>query len=130
MNKKGFSLIELIITVVILGLVVMIAVPNIQEALGNSKTELIKINKEQIEESAKILVDEVIYCNMSETTINIVGNSCSTAKNTLISGLNNININDLDLENVSGKCSGTIDIKIDKDNYKVTINTDKVICNL
>lgn len=130
MNKKGFSLVELIITVAILGLIMIIAIPNIQEALGNSKQELIKINKEQIEDTAKILVDEVIYCDMSDTTKNIVGDSCSDAKTKLINGLKDININDLETENVSEKCTGTIDIQIDANTYKVTINTNNITCNM
>lgn len=130
MNKKGFTLVELLAVIVILSVIMILVVPNIQNALGTSKNKLVELNKDTIKDSAKILVNEVITCDMSETTKNIVGNSCSQAKTKLINGINNINIDDLEIEKVSDRCSGTIDIKMDSETYRAEINTDKIKCDL
>ncbi len=56
-NKKGFTLVELIVTITILGVVTLIALPGItaiQKNLNNRKYELFK---NSIESTAKLYVD-------------------------------------------------------------------------
>ena len=128
MNKKGFTLVEILAILVIISLIFALVYPNIQDALNNSKTAISELNKEQIEDSVKIIVDEVIYCNMSDETKNILGNNCNDAVTTLVNG-KDIDISTLELDNNnSQKCTGIINVKIDRETYKATIDMSKVTC--
>lgn len=133
MNKKGFTLVEVLAVLVILSLLLILTIPSIRDALTNGKNKINDINKKQIEDAAKIIVDEVIYCNMTEITKKALGDetsdeiSCSIAKTKLINGVD-INLKNLELDDKSSKCSGTINVKIDSETYKETIDTTNVIC--
>ena len=133
MNKKGFTLVELLAVLVILSLLLILTIPSIRDALTNGKNKINEINKKQIEDAAKIIVDEVIYCNMTEIAKDALKDetsdeiSCSIAKTKLINGVN-INLKNLELDDKSSKCSGTINVKIDSETYKETIDTTNVIC--
>ena len=129
MNKKGFTLVEILAVLVILSLLLILTIPSIKNALTNGKNKITEINKKQIEDAAKIIVDEVIYCNMTEITKKALGDetSCSIAKTKLINGVN-IDLKNLELDDKSSKCSGTINVKIDSETYKETIDMTNVIC--
>ena len=133
MNKKGFTLVEILAVLVILSLLLILTIPSIRDALTNGKNKINEINKKQIEDAAKIIVDEVIYCNMTEIAKDALKDetsdeiSCSIAKTKLINGVN-IDLKHLELDDKSSKCSGTINVKIDSETYKETIDTTNVIC--
>ena len=133
MNKKGFTLVEVLSVLVILSLLLILTIPSIRDALTNGKNKINEINKKQIEDAAKIIVDEVIYCNMTEIAKDALKDetsdeiSCSIAKTKLINGVN-IDLKHLELDDKSSKCSGTINVKIDSETYKETIDTTNVIC--
>lgn len=129
MNKKGFTLVEVLAVLVILSLLLILTIPSIRDALTNGKNKINEINKKQIEDAAKIIVDEVIYCNMTENAKKALGDetSCSNAKTKLINGVD-IDLKNLELDDKSSKCSGTINVKIDSETYKETIDTTNVIC--
>lgn len=133
MNKKGFTLVEVLAVLVILSLLLILTIPSIRDALTNGKNKINEINKKQIEDAAKIIVDEVIYCNMTEIAKDALKDetsdeiSCSIAKTKLINGVN-IDLKHLGLDDKSSKCSGTINVKIDSETYKETIDTTNVIC--
>ena len=129
MNKKGFTLVELLAVLVILAILMVLIVPNVMESFNSGKNKLDDINKKQVEDAVKIIIDEVIYCNMSDETKTLLGtNSCKEAKNKLVNGITNINVSNLNIDDYRNQCSGTIDFKIDENNYKEEINIDKVIC--
>ena len=129
MNKKGFTLVEILAVLVILSLLLILTVPSIKNALTNGKNKINEINKKQIEDAAKIIVNEVIYCNITENAKKALGDetSCSIAKTKLINGVN-IDLKNLELDDKSSKCSGTINVKIDSETYKETIDMTNVIC--
>lgn len=133
MNKKGFTLVEVLAVLVILSLLLILTIPSIKNALTNGKNKINEINKKQIEDAVKIIVDEVIYCNMTEITKKALGYepsdeiSCSIVKTNLINGVD-IDVPKLDLDDKSSKCSGTINVKIDSKTYKETIDMTNVIC--
>lgn len=150
MNKKGFTLVEVLAVLVILSLLLILTIPSIRDALTSGKNKINEINKKQIEDAAKIIVDEVIYCNLSDETKKLLGVDenkvdenkkkipiCEQAMTSLTQKDKNgkivgkdIDINDLELDNNdSKKCKGTINIKIDENTYKETIEfKDDVIC--
>ena len=128
MNKKGFTLVEVLSVLVILSLLLILTIPSIRDALTNGKNKINEINKKQIEDAAKIIVDEVIYCNMTEIAKDALAEtSCSNAKIKLINGVD-IDVSKLKLDDKSSKCSGTINVNIDSETYKETIDTTNVIC--
>ncbi len=128
MNKKGFTLVEILSVIVILSLLLILTIPSIRDALTNGKNKINEINKKQIEDATKLIVDEVIYCNMTEIAKDALDEtSCSKAKIKLINGVD-IDVSKLNLDDKSSKCSGTINIKIDGETYKETLDTANVIC--
>lgn len=130
MNKKGFTLVEILATLVILSFLFMLTYPAIHETFNNGKKAISELSRKQIEDAAKIVVDEVIYCNMSEDTKNLLSSdSCKDALHKIVNGIN-IDISKLSLDNTNNKqkCEGIINIKIDRDSYKETINMDNLEC--
>lgn len=132
MNKKGFTLVELIAVVTILSIIMLISIPSINNSLGASKDSLDKITKKNLVDAGRILANEVIYCDMSDNA-RIIFNTgdCSDAKNKLIDSSVTISVDDLIkykyFEDPESLCSGTIKISADN-NYKVKVNVENVSC--
>lgn len=128
MNKKGFTLVEILAVIVILSLIMLLAYPSIMKSFNASKNKISELSKKQIEDATKIIIDEAIYCNMSNETKSILGDNCNEAVTTLVNG-KDIDISSINLDNNdSQKCTGTINVKIDIETYKETINMDNVEC--
>ena len=117
MNKKGFTLVEILATLVILSFIFMLTYPTIQKAFNNGKTAISELSKKQIEDAAKIVIDEVIYCNMSEDTKSLLNaTNCKDALDKIVNGIN-VDISKLNLDNINNKqkCECIISIKIDRE---------------
>ncbi|MEG0577700.1 MAG: prepilin-type N-terminal cleavage/methylation domain-containing protein, partial [Bacilli bacterium] len=52
-NKKGFSLVELLATIIILGIVIVIAVPNIIKIVEKSEIESLKVSAKKVSDAAE-----------------------------------------------------------------------------
>lgn len=63
MNKKGFTLVELLAVIVILGLVMTIVGTKGFGAFDNTKKAITSQNINAIKESAKVYLTDVIYCD-------------------------------------------------------------------
>lgn len=63
LDKKGFSLVELIGVIALLGLIVVIAATSGLGAFNNAKEKLKKEDEKTIIEAAKVLMTEVLYCD-------------------------------------------------------------------
>lgn len=68
--KNGFTLIELIMVITLLGIIALITVPAIGNSINKSKEEAYKENKKLIVNAGK---QYILYCN----GINSDGNSCT-----------------------------------------------------
>lgn len=63
MNKKGFTLVEIIATIVIIAVVGLIAVPGVIKSFNNSRIDSIKIQENNLVQSGDLLLDD--YCKDS-----------------------------------------------------------------
>ena len=89
-NKKGFTLVELLAVIVILGVLLMIAVPAIQNVINKSK-------KNAFINQAKLVVENVeTMISVSEVTMPADKNSCDIA-------LSDIKLDRGDLNGYTGK---------------------------
>jgi type IV pilus assembly protein PilA len=52
-KKQGFTLVELLAVIVVLGIILVIAVPNIQQIISNARKEAYERQKEFIADAAK-----------------------------------------------------------------------------
>ena len=63
MNKKGFTLVEILAVIVILSLVVTITATKGFGAFGNAKNKITKENERTIKESVNVLLEELNNCD-------------------------------------------------------------------
>lgn len=63
LDKKGFSLVELIGVIALLGLIIVIATTSGLGAFNNAKDRLKEEDEKTIVEAAKVLMTEVLYCD-------------------------------------------------------------------
>ena len=77
MNKKGFTLVELLITIVILALIVVIAVPSIAGITQNVKKNMLEKKTGLIEEAA-ILLGQDIKGSIISSQLKYDGYSCKS----------------------------------------------------
>ena len=57
-NKNGFTLLELIITVCVLAVILLIAVPLVQNAIGSSKESTYKMIETNLKDGARLYLTE------------------------------------------------------------------------
>ena len=98
MNKKGFTIVEILGSIVLIALLVVLTTPMIQKQLANSKEKLKAIQEKQIKDAGKTVADEIIMCEMTDDLKALTNNkSCTDLKNIMYndSGLS-ITIEDLE----------------------------------
>ena len=135
-NKKGFTLVELLAIIIILGLVVLIAIPEIMNAFNSAKNKISDIEKKHLIDSSEEAVLEIINCDMTITDFNYLFNknvtTCSEMQELIIGKDIETSVYKLvekeHFEDKTAKCNGTVIINTDS-NYKVTVDTNGVTCN-
>lgn len=63
MNKKGFTLVELLVVIVILSLVVVIVATNGFGLFNRTKRSIIDTNLNSLKDAANILMLDILYCD-------------------------------------------------------------------
>lgn len=142
MNKKGFTLVEILAVIVILSLVITITATKGFGAFDNTKNKITEQNKKAIKEGAKVLITEVENCDDDledyEDLCDVFNiencGSCDELKENINTKGVAISISTLKEKNyISGNdlddIDGTISILFDKDNntgsvVDVNINDD------
>ena len=136
MNKKGFTLVEIVAVICVLALIMIVVVPAVQKSLTNAKTGISNINKKNIEEAAKTLGTEILFCDDESDTelkTNLGVTSCAEAKTDLEATLK-FSLGDLEawgyFSDDSGNCKNDLDKNItilSDENDKITVSLDKDI---
>ncbi len=70
MNKKGFTLVEILSVIVVLSIVIILAYPAISSSFNKSKNQISDLNKKSIKEAAEVFAQEVYICDSSSNIIN------------------------------------------------------------
>jgi type IV pilus assembly protein PilA len=84
LNNKGFSLIEILAVIIIIGVIATIAAPSIQEFVGSGKLTSFIAYEDSMEDAATNAVLDCIANNSSRCDIPEKGNTSKIFLNTLI----------------------------------------------
>lgn len=126
MNKKGFTLVEVISVITVLAIIMIIVIPAVAKQLSDSKSALVKMNVKNAEESALLLVTDLNTCDKEALDIlktenilsEVTGESyCLTTRNALgsVDGIEvsmDVLVKYDYLTDYDKKCSGTVKLKI------------------
>lgn len=130
MNKKGFTLVELLLVIVIIGIIGAITIPNIMESLSASKAEGGESVEKLLEKNLELYNmdhEEDLWCD--STDIECISAE-STDKNVKIEELYNMNP-DIDM----GEClltttNNSLKITIKREGNKTSYTySAKIVCN-
>lgn len=136
MNKKGFTLVELLAVVVVLGLIAAVLVPIIQDTLNKSKNKINSINIKQVEEAGKIVGEEILFCDINNNTRGVIANNnltkCDAIQDVLYNEGIVLNIDNLKtykyLSDPNDLCTGTIVITANENTFKVSVDSSGAKC--
>lgn len=136
MNKKGFTLVELLAVVVVLGLIAAILVPIIQDTLNKSKNKINSINIKQVEDAGKIVAEEILYCDINSNTRGVIANNnltkCDVTQNVLYNEGITLNISNMKtykyLSDPNDLCTGYIVVTADENTFKISIDSSGAKC--
>lgn len=135
-NRKGFTLVELLAVIVILSIVLIIATPNILKALNASKETLNDIDKKNLQDAAKQVGIEVLNCDLTSGTYDVLGKSntlgCAGLQKEVVdkevtTTVKKLVDNDYFVD-TSNRCNGNIKITISSNNYNITVDVSDVTC--
>ncbi len=93
MNKKGFTLSEILAVLVILGLIITLITPVVNNVLKDTKGKISDLTKKNLEESAKMFGQEVFLCQNNNEITNLFSKlginvkNCGEAKIKLENGI-------------------------------------------
>ena len=131
MNKKGFTLVEILIVIVLLGIIMTLAIPAVMDSKNGAINVLGDQEKKNIIDAAKLLamdlddMDSDIYnCKanswiVTETTCE-KQNSQWTRVSLTVENLENHNY----FEDRANHCEGTVTIEYNNGKYNVTLSDD------
>ena len=132
MNKRGFTLVELLAVISILALLLVITVPAVMNSRNNAIKGITKEEENSIKESAKLVgidlddyMSEIYNCKVSSW----IESNCTLADGNWIEA--KITIDELKKHNyfddAQNHCSGEITVTKVESGYNITLNDVK--CN-
>jgi len=96
MNRKGFTLVEILAVVVVLAMLMILAFPNIVGLIKGSTGGVDKLNRDHITEAARLFGQEIYLCragNIPDGVIEVLGSelgdnfTCREARQRLAIGV-------------------------------------------
>ncbi|MDD2505439.1 MAG: type II secretion system protein [Bacilli bacterium] len=95
MNNKGFTLVEVLAVIALLGIIMAIVFPVLNSTLFDTKTSINKLAVKNIKESAEMLAQDIYVCNGTSPVLDILKNelnysevkNCKDARAKLESGI-------------------------------------------
>ena len=148
MNKKGFTMVELLVVLVVLGLLAIIVVPTIQGVLKKSKDKINSINMNQLKDAGKLVGEEILFCELNDNTkaiVKIKNDNCEKDENGYCKDADcimmqevlygdgiTLNVSDLKekkyLSDPNDLCTGYIVITADENTFKISIDSSGAKC--
>ncbi len=132
MNKKGFTLVEVLAVVVLLAIIMIIVVPNAFETLNAGKNKISDIDKKQLSDAAETAVLEAINSDMTSADYDYIfnANSCEDLNRKIVGKEIKTTIEKLKNQysnlTIPNNCEGEVVIKT---NTKKTITITAKKCN-
>ncbi|MBE6161904.1 MAG: type II secretion system protein [Firmicutes bacterium] len=121
LNKKGFTLVELLAVIAVLGIIIGIATMNVISAINKSKSETQKEMIGNLKEAAvSYAVDHNYKITKSST------DDCFKNSDTCVISVDTLKNNGY-FEDNKGYCKGSISVQRTDDDYIATVDND--ICN-
>ena len=136
MNKKGFTIVEILGSIVLIALLVVLTTPMIQKTLAKSKEKINEIQEKQIKDAGKTVADEIIMCELTDDLKKMTNNkTCKELKDIIYGAGLNLSIQNLEDNNYiekvqekgvySKKC---INIKVNENTFAITVDI-KDVCS-
>lgn len=140
-NRKGFTLVEVLVVIIILGSIMLIVFPTINDTLFASRTAVNKMALKNIKESAEMFAQEVYLCDTTTNILDILKvdlnypdvNNCKKAKEKLQAGitLSMDTLKKYDYISRADKCSGNIILRLSGEKItNITVDVDNVTCEI
>ena len=129
MNKKGFTIVEILGSIVLIALLVVLTTPMIQKTLANSKEKINKIQEKQIKDAGKTVADEIVMCELTDDLKKMTNNkTCKELKDIIYGAGLNLSIQNLEdnnyiekLQEKGGYSEKCINIKVDENTFEITV---------
>ena len=136
MNKKGFTIVEILGSIVLIALLVVLTTPMIQKTLANSRDKINKIQEKQIKDAGKTVADEILMCEMTDDLKKMTNNkTCKELKDIIYGAGLNLSIHNLEDNNYiekvqekGGYSEKCINIKADENTFAITVDI-KDVCS-
>lgn len=136
MNKKGFTVVEILGSIVLIALLVVLTTPMIQKQLVNSKEKINKIQEKQIKDAAQTVADEILMCELTDDLKKMTGNkTCKVLKDLIYGTGLNLTIHQLEnynyiekVQEKGGYSEKCVNIKVDENTFALTVDI-KDVCN-
>ncbi len=134
MNKKGFTLVEILAVVIVLAIIMIIVIPNIGNVFNNAKDKISDLEKKNIVDASEMIIMEIANCEISVSNYNYLFDKnvtkCSEMNDDIIGTVTTTieKLKEKDLFSDPGnKCSGSINITTNN-NFKISVDTNNVTC--
>lgn len=136
MNKKGFTIVEILGSIVLIALLVVLTTPMIQKTLANSRDKINKIQEKQIKDAGKTVADEILMCEMTDDLKKMTNNkTCKELKDIIYGAGLNLSIHNLEDNNYiekvqekGGYSEKCINIKVNENTFVITVDI-KDVCS-
>lgn len=134
MNKKGFTIVEILGSIVLIALLVVLTTPMIQKTLANSRDKINKIQEKQIKDAGKTVADEIVMCELTDDLKKMTNNkTCKELKDIIYGAGLNLSIHNLEDNNYiekvqekGGYSEKCINIKADENTFAITVDIKDV----